>query len=264
MSEFMDSRNALHHAAQVASALAATYLDGDDPHVDANLGWDLRMGAWTGHPVHGVRAGLRPSDGSWILVRGDTVVSTRPCAGSTTAGALAWLAQVAPAYGHDGMDDRALRPVGYGLPDHPVDHGTAFTEISGLHRAQVERWTSATATALEAVRRSNPGASSVRCWPHHFDLATLLPLDPEGSDAESARSIGVGMTPGDAGIGEIYLYVTPWPYPQARRGPSLPAGGTWHTEGWFGATLRASAASGSTEAVIEFYDAAIAACRDML
>lgn len=53
------------------------------------------------------------------------------------------------------------------------------------------------------------------------------------------RSVGVGLSPGDSGYPEPYVYVTPWPYPTGEL-PALPWG-HWHTEGWTGAVLRGSA-----------------------
>jgi hypothetical protein len=82
----------------------------------------------------------------------------------------------------------------------------------------------------------------VRCWPHHFDIATLLPGPAAGGGAQQ-RTIGVGLSPGDASYGEPYWYVTPWPYPPPpEQLPALPGGGAWHRRGWFGAVLTATAA----------------------
>ena len=81
----------------------------------------------------------------------------------------------------------------------------------------------------------------MRLWPHHFDIATLWTLDA-GVDAEEARSVGMGLSPGDGTYAQPYWYVTPWPYPQATAEelPPLPAG-RWHAEarngGWTGAVL---------------------------
>lgn len=82
----------------------------------------------------------------------------------------------------------------------------------------------------------HPRASAVRVWPHHFDIATLITLDD--GDAERARSVGVGLSPGDGGIPQPYFYVTPWPYPESKFGPKLPWNGYWHSKGWFGAVQR--------------------------
>ena len=83
------------------------------------------------------------------------------------------------------------------------------------------------------------------------------------ADAEEAKSVGVGMTPGDESYPEPYLYVTPWPYPDAETLPGL-ALGTWHTTGWTGAVLRASEALNGGEdperRVRAFLEGAVAAC----
>ena len=67
-------------------------------------------------------------------------------------------------------------------------------------------------------------------------MATLVKV--EGNpDPELAKSIGVGLSPGDETYPEPYYYVTPWPYPEREKPlPDLPAG-EWHTVGWTGAVL---------------------------
>jgi hypothetical protein len=76
-------------------------------------------------------------------------------------------------------------------------------------------------------------ASSVRCWPHHFDIAILLTVAP-------GKTVGLGLSPGDSSYAEPYWYVTPYPYPKNPELPPLPEGGRWHTEGFFAAVLRGS------------------------
>ena len=48
MTDFTATRNAMHHAAQVASAWGATHLDADPDHQYANLGWDPALRALIG------------------------------------------------------------------------------------------------------------------------------------------------------------------------------------------------------------------------
>ncbi len=71
---------------------------------------------------------------------------------------------------------------------------------------------------------------SIRCWPHHFDLAVLLQLD--AGDAEVARSVGVGLSPGDEHYDQPYFYCSPWPISEATLLPELPPPLRWHTEGF--------------------------------
>jgi hypothetical protein len=78
----------------------------------------------------------------------------------------------------------------------------------------------------------------VRCWPHHFDIAILVGL--EEGHAESARSIGIGVSPGDEYYAEPYAYVSPYPRPDVSGLPALPPGGRWHTRDFFAAVATAS------------------------
>ena len=77
---------------------------------------------------------------------------------------------------------------------------------------ELARWFDASSETLEALRAllaaSSRPPGALRCWPHHFDLAMLVPLDAGGGEA--ARSVGIGVSPGDAHLPEPYAYVGPW------------------------------------------------------
>ena len=252
---FAAAREVLHHAAQVASALGATHLEADDDHQYANLGWSEAHQALLGRPVAGLQAGLVPANGCWILVQGDDVVADLPLADTTLDEALVWLALVVEGAGGP---SGPLAPVGYEISDHPITDGAPFPLLDADVAGAVGEWFRSSARALADIADAHENASDVRCWPHHFDIATLITLEGSG---ESARTVGVGMTPGDGGIPRPYLYVTPWPYPAEWTGPELPVGG-WVTEGWFGAVLDADGVLGADDqqaAVLGFVEAAIPA-----
>ena len=127
---------------------------------------------------------------------------------------------------------------------------------------QILEWFQMGAALLaSAVEKSDGG--EVRLWPHHFDIAALVELEPE-AEPETARSINVGLSPGDASYAEPYWYVTPWPKPTAAL-PTL-GRGAWHEQGFTAAVLQASRhrASGPKEDAAAFLDEAIAACRTLL
>ncbi len=235
-----EARLQLHWAAQTVAAVGKTYLQPrpDDSH--PNLGWNSDLEALAGHPTpapHGFQAALRISDLSLMLLdeRG-TPLADKPLHGCSMDDAYEWLARTLRS---STGADKAIIPPGYDLPSHPVSQGSAFSLDSPPAFAEMARWFANAARALGQVQAEFPEASPVRCWPHHFDIATLISLDP-GKDAESARSIGVGMTPGDRGYPHPYWYVTPWPYPKDLSRLPLAGGGRWHTEGWTGAVLEAS------------------------
>jgi hypothetical protein len=98
----------------------------------------------------------------------------------------------------------------------------------------------------------------VRCWPHHFDIAILVGL--EQGDPEHARSIGIGLSPGDDYYAQPYVYACPYPKPDTADLPALPPGGRWHTREFFGAVATASdllALPDPRKALLQVIDAAL-------
>jgi hypothetical protein len=158
---------------------------------------------------------------------------------------------------------------GAGLPAHPVAEGALFETSAVAPFAELGRYFGGANRILEGIAARRQEASLVRCWPHHFDIATLVEVDAAG-EAETARSLGLGLSPGDGSYGEPYFYVTPWPYPENPELPPLPAGGLWHREGWLGAVLLAESLVGTSSngsqrrRIQEFLDAALEACRLLL
>ncbi len=91
-------------------------------------------------------------------------------------------------------------------------------------------------SVLEALRAdpASVQASRVQLWPEHFDAAFECLPD------EQHRRAGFGASPGDAGVDEPYLYVSPWHFDEA-----LPSE-LWNATSFRGAILPLS----------EFIDAA--------
>lgn len=86
---------------------------------------------------------------------------------------------------------------------------------------------------VNSLGDAKPGPGPIRCWPHHFDIATYVALG--SGDPETAPGIGAGLSPGDESYGQPYFYVNPWPQPQAGALPGDIAPGRWHTDGFVGA-----------------------------
>jgi len=73
-------------------------------------------------------------------------------------------------------------------------------------------------------------------WPHHFDMALNIPLDPSGEN-----QIGIGLSPGDQYYPEPYFYVLLPTGNYAEKTKSVtPIVGSWHTKKWNGLVLLAS------------------------
>jgi hypothetical protein len=158
----------------------------------------------------------------------------------------------------------------YDMPSHPVATGGTFSPRPLAEFEEFTRWYANAHHALSRVKAQAVDASPVRCWPHHFDIATLISLDSE-RDPEHAPSINMGLSPGDGSYDEPYWYVNPWPRPEDPELTKLGGGGHWHTKGWLGAVLPGSglAAAGSeaaaqAEGLDAFLKSALAAVTRML
>jgi hypothetical protein len=240
------TRLLLHWAAQIPSAAGAT-LPARADSSQTSLSWNDER-ALVSAPIGGMHADLRFAD--LHLIAGPDSI---PLAGKTIAQGLEWLGE---------RFERTLtRPV-HELPDHPVAHGAPFS-FSGddeKNAAELALWFDNARAILDAVFKVRAHATPVRCWPHHFDIATLLD--------HGERSVGVGLSPGDASYDEPYFYVTAWPHPEGATLQPLEIG-TWHTKGWTGAVLTAtkllaSSSQSQQAAVMGFIDAAIDSCLELL
>lgn len=261
-----EAGRALHWALQIPAAFTVTFLPHQNGDAHTNFRWRRALGALcSGTDPLGFRAGLRLHDLTLLLFKDDALYSTYPLVHKTLQEGYGWLeTHLSSATGHAVQ----VRQPGYALPPHDLTAGAAFRarDYKG-----VAEWYGNASTVLNEVRAAhtaNYTASPVRCWPHHFDIATLLALRDTGHGDGQPRNIGVGMTPGDAGIREPYWYVTPWPPPQPDDLPLL-SDGRWHTEGWLGAVLTAAdltniSADAQARQVEAFLHAAIAASRALL
>jgi hypothetical protein len=271
----VNARLQLHWAAQVAAAVGKQLLPSQPDFGQQSFAWLEEAGALAqGIVLEGTppfRSTLRLADLTLgLLDAGQTPLAELTLSGHTLDEAYAWLtAEVEARLGRP-LEQPLERPgPPPAMPGHPVGTGRRFTLADPAPFVEVARWFTDADLLLREIAEREPGASPVRCWPHHFDLATLIPLEAS-EPAETGRSIGVGLSPGDTGRGTPYFYVTPWPAPLSPELPALAGGGTWNTEGWQGAVLEAGAllvgTSGSDPEgqARQFLESAIDACRELL
>jgi hypothetical protein len=232
------ARQLAHHALQWPSRAARANLKAvpDDSH--SAFSWEASHAALLtqGLPAKGgeVRAGVRLPRLELIITRGDNVLDAFQLDGKTDAQGGTWLDSKLRALSLKQAGDVRLP---YELPDHPLGGRPHELRLLGRELGELARWFGGSADVLEEFKSKLAGlhASPVTCWPHHFDIATLVRLE-EGSPA-SARSIGVGASPGDEYYAQPYFYISPWPRFDGEKLPDPPAPGHWHTEGFFGAVL---------------------------
>jgi hypothetical protein len=257
-----DARLQAHHAAQFATAAGISYLphQADDSHT--NLEWIAPLGALASHVVPAptpFRLSVRIADLTLLVLDANgTELSSFSLHGHTIADAATWIrARVSEL----GLDDREYTLTRhYVIPVHPVADGAPFDTSDPTRLDQLSRWFACASDVLESIRRATPGASDVRCWPHHFDIATLI-------DLGSNRTVGVGLEPGDVYYDEPYFYVNMSPQPTASVAVApLDAGGSWHTTEWIGAVLRGSrltAGEGQRAQIDAFLRSAVTSARSI-
>jgi len=264
--DLIDTRLQLHWAAQAAAAVGKQLLPHRPDFSEQSLEWlagprTLAQGAVAG--ARPFRSAIRLGSPALLLLGEDgETLRELPLEGRTVDEAYEWVKREVEAL----LGRPLAMPLerSEGLPVHPVGTGRPFS-FTGSAAAELERHYASADRLLRALRERNSGGSPVVCWPHHFDLATLIRLDGPEANPETARSVGVGLSPGDEGNPEPYFYVLPWPRPAGDL-PELD-GGRWHTGDWVGAVLDArdfGANGGQRERIEGFLNRAVAACRGLL
>lgn len=241
--ELVDARLQLHHALQLVAAVGVTFLEPEPDDAHPNAGWHGALEALVGHRVptrRPFRVGLRPGDAHLLLIDGDDarVIAALELSGRTYAEAHDWLGDVIGSRGVS-VPPEGLDRSPYHLPQHPVAAGAEFRTEPAQAFAEVGNWMANAHDLLVELTDRDIRASAVRCWPHHFDVATLLAVGT-APDGTFVQSMGVGLSPGDESYSEPYAYVSPWPYPSQELLPRLTGGGRWHTELFTSAVLLGS------------------------
>ncbi len=238
-SDLVHARAITHRAVQHLTGLARANIEAkpDDSH--SNLGWDSAIGGLRTHAMGDVVMALKFSPLTLMILKNDTAVEEFPLQSKTVAQAVEWTDQVAVSMG---LSAASTATIPYDLPDDVAAISRYETEIGAEQITALSEWFRLAAGVLEtlvaAEAGQKPGPSPVRCWPHHFDIATYVAL--EEGDPETARGIGVGMSPGDEGHSEPYFYINPWPHLDKASLPPATKPGYWHVEGYVGLVATAT------------------------
>ena len=232
-----DARLQAHCAAQWPTRAARANLAAvpDDSH--SSLQWSPAHAALLSQPLPArggaVRVGVRIAPLDLCIVRDAAQLDGFGLDAREDAAAGVWLDSALLGLGLEPASGVALP---YSIPGHPVGKGAPYDRAGEADAlAELARWYAASAELLADFAAPHAGPDSVRCWPHHFDIAISVAL--EQGDPETARSVGIGVSPGDEYYAQPYAYVSPWPRPDAARLPALPAPGRWHTRDFVAAVV---------------------------
>jgi hypothetical protein len=150
----------------------------------------------------------------------------------------AWLARRVRELGLDAQKLDAPSP--YAMPAFGIATGDRYA-VDAESLLLLATWYTNANSVLEETRQTllarGLSVPVVRCWPHHFDLDSLVTFPSAG--LTDVRTMGTGFSPGDEYYDEPYFYVSVHPAPAGR--PVLPPFAHWHTRDFTAAVANASA-----------------------
>jgi hypothetical protein len=252
-----EARLQAHYATQWLVRAARAYVPArpDDQHT--NLGWDDAIGGLTTHALpQGTVLGLTIADLTLVLSDGPRQVGapTIGLEGRSDAEIRQWLGR---HLSQKGLDAGALdAPSPYQMPPHPIGQGAPYgADAFAPARADLVAWFANANRLLGEARQLIVGrgidAPPVRCWPHHFDLDSLMTL----RSGAGTHTVGLGFCPGDDYYDQPYFYVSRHPAPAIAGLPALPPVGHWHTHNFTAAVAVADriVAAGDPQAATETF-----------
>lgn len=247
------AREETHAAVQLIAMVPRHLLDADPTDSSASLIWDDKLNTLTTQVVGGHRVAFEFATQEIHIHKGRDIVSTIATIGNTYDQVFDDLKSGLNSRGLDG--NKLKKELPYELPESVVKLGNPFEKQDSEALNTLKELYALTSKTLHSVFSNIASASEVRCWPHHYDLATLVTL-VEHEDPEKAKSIGFGFSPGDGGYDEPYFYLTPWPYPAIESLYKLEQPAFWNTDRWTGGVLKASDLN-STNAqttIVDFFE----------
>ena len=234
--ELLEARLEAHHAVQWVARASRAFCKAESDDSHTSLSWDSHAQALMGRSfTSDLTLGLRLEDLTF-LAQSKQGNESYSLIGQTEHAVGEWIAELVGRYDLDSQ--RLKEPGPYSLSDHSLDSGGVYGTTDKKGIIELARYYNNAALLLNAIRTTYPQAFPVRCWPHFFDIATLLSLDQK--DTSEKATIGVGCSPGDATYPEPYFYVSLWPYPPQERLPSSISPAFWHLEGFTALILRSS------------------------
>ena len=238
LNELTKARKQLHQAVQLPAITGRAYHPSVSDDHFASLLWNEELNSLTSQVWgKGFKTAINFKDFSLDLISGSVAVEdSLSLDGKTYNEAFEKLKEIVRNAGEDPNLLKTDLP--YEIPVYSTAKSERFKLFNSTYFEELSKYFSIANTILKNVVGQNTEASEISCWPHHFDIATLLVLD---GSSENYKSVGVGLSPGDDNYNQPYFYVTPWPYPKTHDMtlPKIPSGSFWHTAGWVGAILTA-------------------------
>ena len=236
--EISKARNMTHEAVQLIAGAGISFAQKKQDDSHTNCEWSRSLKALVGNlfgEKNELCLGLNIADFKLLLLKENwTIIEELNLNDKNLEDALAWMKD---NFENNGLDfNQFTLDKHYQIPVNHISSGGKFA-IENEHAFQeLSDYFANADLVLRTYINELPNAIPVRCWPHHFDIATLINIGEE-----SLQSIGIGLSPGDNKNPEPYFYVTMWPYPDLQKVTFKEMKiGKWNYEGWIGASLKAT------------------------
>ena len=256
-----DARLLAHYAAQWLARAARAYVPPKSHDGHTSLGWDGEFRGLTTHALSdGSRLGLRIPDLTLCILGTNDAL---PLDGRAETEVRGWLASKLAARGLDA--GKLAAPLPYEMPHNVIALGARYSiEELGPELSALALWYANADGLLSDVRdgllKRHIKAPAVRCWPHHFDMDSLIQLGGN-------RAVGSGFCPGDEFCDEPYFYISIYPEPFIPSLPLLPPVGHWHSYKFIAALAPAHKIVASLDQrrdIMGFFDISIGAALEAL
>ncbi|MEL6674624.1 MAG: hypothetical protein AAFR61_20605 [Bacteroidota bacterium] len=251
-----EARHQSHQAIQLVAASARSYSAPDPEDCHASLLFRAEINGLLSQPFHAgaheIQVGLNFQSFALVIL-GPAGQEEILLDGLSYEEASARLKSCLQKRG--ASEDAWSDSLPYEIPVYPQATGTAFGGFDTTAMKALGEFFSNAALLLQPIAQQEAGASPVMCWPHHFDIATLITLPGAG---EEKKYLGIGLSPGDESYDQPYFYANPYPVPEATATLPQPSHGHWHRENWTGLVMTATdvAAAGDAagqQALMERY-----------
>lgn len=266
--EISKARELAHEAIQLLASTGISYAQKREDDSHTNCEWSSSLKAFVGNVFgekNDICLGLNIADFKLLLLKENwTIIEELYLKDKNLDEVLLWLKN---NFEEQGLDQSkfALNKH-YEIPVTTVYEGGNFLVENEQAFQELSDYFANADLILRSYISELTNATPVRCWPHHFDIATLLNVGNE-----KLQSIGIGLSPGDSSNPEPYLYVTMWPYPNIEEVsfPEIKVG-NWNYEGWVGASLMVSEIikkqdeKAQCEMVMEFIDKSVTMIKSAL
>ena len=239
----MDAHVQLHHAAQFIAMVGLSYIKPEEDDSHTSMVWLPYVKALAGKTLpfgHYTRVGLNFTNFSLTILEGNRkIISQYPLDGKTKAEAMIWLMNELIKLGADATLFTSKLP--FTIPFHPIAEEKPFQHPEDEILKELSNYYENAYYLLKQLKSLFQDITQVRCWPHHFDIATRIVLDRD-EKKNIKNTIGIGFSPADEYCGEPYYYINMWPSIQLKNNQlsEIKSVGKWNNRDWTGIILPVS------------------------